>query len=587
VLGRAVYDDPSNKECLAVAADWLHTCLNEHKNCSALAQVGKPLPTRVIDVGDEINPPKLTTSDGKIGTWIALSYCWGGDSKFVHNDKTARDLENGIPVENYPATLRDAIFITRALEIKYIWIDALCIKQDSPEDWAAEAAKMGEVYSDAIISICAANSPSSRTGIFSKRRSTFLQVMLEWKSPAGAGTPTKVFLRSGSELWDHSLQTSALQTRGWTLQEGVLAPRTLSYGAQQMIWECAQYQADEGGRITRSTQDYRSKGFMQQLIRGKKKGFRRPQRTVLEKLSLSAHKEEWWKSFSIANPYDKWNDIGEQFMARSLTKDYDVLPALAGIARVFQNLLEDQYCAGLWKNDFLCSLGWRRNPRYPADNSTRFDPTRPSEYLAPSWSWASITGRQASISSNWKTRDALKASADRMAKIVRVSTVPKDADPFGRVVGGDLVLHTPFCPLEELPPVYTTEREFPEDSIKPQSKSLFQKSVFTTMRDVDANIYEYYQQHKPHESQQFAVIELVRWNKAPGDSLPGIDFLIVETTGRQEGKYRRIGYSSLRKNVLPDRGSVGSEAYSFMAAENEAYSEVLKAKWKKITVTIV
>jgi hypothetical protein len=126
-----------------------------------------------------------------------------------------RDLENDIPVGNYPATLRDAIIITRALGIKVIWIDALCIKQDSPEDWAAEAAKMREVYSDAVLSICAANSPSTRTGIFSKRKFEFSPVVLEWKSPTRAGKPTnKVFLRSGSELWDHSLQTSALQTRG-------------------------------------------------------------------------------------------------------------------------------------------------------------------------------------------------------------------------------------------------------------------------------------------------------------------------------------------------------------------------------------
>jgi hypothetical protein len=115
-----------------------------------------------------------------------------------------------------------------------------------------------------------------------------------------------------------------------------------------MIWECAQYQADEGGRIPRATQDYRSKGSCNSSSGARKKEIRRPRQTFLEKLSLSSHKEEEWReSFSIANPYDKWNDIGEQFMARSLTKDYDVLPALAGIARVFQNVLEDKYCAVL------------------------------------------------------------------------------------------------------------------------------------------------------------------------------------------------------------------------------------------------
>lgn len=585
MLCRSVYEEPSQKECLSVAADWLTTCLNEHEKCSRATHHEKPLPTRVIDVGAECISPKLLTSHGKIGTWIALSYCWGGDSTFIHNDKTVRDLENGIPLIDYPATLRDAIIITRALGIKYIWIDALCIKQDSVEDWVAEAAKMREVYSDAVLTITAANSPTTRTGIFSKRKFEFTPAKLEWRTPTGGST---VSLRSGSELWDHSLQMSALQTRGWTLQEGVLAPRTLSYGAQQMIWECAQYQADEGGRTTRSTQDYRSKGFIQQLIREERKQILRPRHNMLEKLGLkSRSEEEWWKSFAIANPYDKWNDICEQFMARSLTKDYDVLPALAGIARVFQSVLNDDYCAGLWKNDILPSLAWRRNPRYPADNSTRFDLARPSEYLAPSWSWTSILGKLAAMSSNWKTRDALKTSASRTAKVVNVSTTQKNADPFGRVTRGELILRTHFCLVEGLPPVYSADNEFLDDTVRSHSKSPFQRMVFNTMRDVDEDVYEFYQQHQPHPNQHFAVVELMWWDRAPGSLQPGMDFLILESTGRKEDEYRRIGHSSLRKNELPNRESVGGEAYAFMAAENEAYEEVVKARWKKRTVTIV
>jgi hypothetical protein len=58
VLGRAVYMEPSQKGCLSIAADWLHTCLNEHENCNPLTHFKKPLPTRVIQVGDETNPPQ-------------------------------------------------------------------------------------------------------------------------------------------------------------------------------------------------------------------------------------------------------------------------------------------------------------------------------------------------------------------------------------------------------------------------------------------------------------------------------------------------------------------------------------------------
>jgi hypothetical protein len=120
--------------------------------------------------------------------------------------------------------------VTRSLGIKYVWIDALCIKQDSAEDWAREAAKMRDVYSGAVLTVVAANSPSTHSGMFSQRSSESLRATVEWRIPTDSKT-SKIHLRPGSELWDHALSSSSLMGRGWTLQEGLLAPRTLSYGA--------------------------------------------------------------------------------------------------------------------------------------------------------------------------------------------------------------------------------------------------------------------------------------------------------------------------------------------------------------------
>ncbi|CZR63070.1 uncharacterized protein PAC_12967 [Phialocephala subalpina] len=159
---------------------------------------------------------------------------------------------------------------------------------------------MREVYSSAVLTVVATNSPSTHSDIFAKRE-TGERAPLEW------GESTK------------------------SSKEGLLAPRTLSYGAQQMIWECPCYQADEGGRITLATEDYRSKGFIQNLIRIQNTRVVKPQHPLLrkfEKFNLRASKpEKWWKSYAIADPHDKWNDIAGQFMRRSLTKDSDALRA--------------------------------------------------------------------------------------------------------------------------------------------------------------------------------------------------------------------------------------------------------------------
>jgi hypothetical protein len=579
-----VYLDSASKECISVAGEWLRTCLHEHKECSPLRAHASPLPTRVIDVGDENSYPRLVMSNGKIEPWVALSYCWGGDSQFVFNDRTMHDLHRGIPLNSFPATLRDSVVITRSLGIKYIWIDALCIKQDSAEDWAREAARMREVYSGAILTVVAANSPSTHSGIFSQRKPG-KRATLEWRDSTDS-RPNKVQLRPGSELWDHALSSSPLMSRGWTLQEGLLPPRTISYGVQQMIWECPCYQADEGGRITQATEDYRSKGFIQNLIRIQNTEIVKSQ-SFLQKLVLRTSKpEKWWKSYDIADPYDKWNDIAEQFMCRSLTKDFDALPALSGLARVFQHVLNDEYCAGLWKKDILSTLMWNRSPRYPADLSTRFDLARPSDYLAPSWSWTSILGKQSSMSNSWQTREALQVSAHSVTKIVSLRTFPKGEDPFGQVTGGQLVLHTRFGKIEHLPPVYSIEHEFHNDTPKSVTGSAFQELVYTNMRVVDSMVYEFFQKHSPCENQEFGAVELVRWEKAPGSRIPGIDLLLVESTG-QGSSYRRIAQLSLRKSPVPNEDDVSADMYRGTLLENNAYDEVVKASWKKRTVTLV
>lgn len=189
----------------------------------------------------------------------------------------------------------------------------------------------------------------------------------------------------------------------------------------------------------------------------------------------------------------------------------DALPALSGLARAFQPVLKDEYLAGHWKKDIMASLMWSRNPKYPADESTRFDPTRPSEYLAPSWSWASILGNLSAMSNIWKTRDALAISALKVAQILDLHTVTKNYDPFGQVIGGELKMRGRFFPIEHLPPVWSTDNQFPDEPSDFLKLSPFQQIVYNIARLVDVIIYERYQQHKSHPGQIYGAFETIRW----------------------------------------------------------------------------
>jgi hypothetical protein len=50
---------------------------------------------------------------------------------------------NGIPLSSLPKTFLDAIVVTKALGLRYLWIDSLCIIQDDEDDWLAESKTMG------------------------------------------------------------------------------------------------------------------------------------------------------------------------------------------------------------------------------------------------------------------------------------------------------------------------------------------------------------------------------------------------------------------------------------------------------------
>ena len=127
-------------------------------------------------------------------------------------EDTEVSLQAGLPLNKFPATLRDAIIVVRKLNIRYIWIDALCTMQNSPEDWAQEASRMRDVYRGAVVTIAAASASKTSDGLFRERPKPPSYVWLDWLNE-GKPTP-RVFLHPGSELWDSTLSNSAINTRG-------------------------------------------------------------------------------------------------------------------------------------------------------------------------------------------------------------------------------------------------------------------------------------------------------------------------------------------------------------------------------------
>ena len=201
------------------------------------------MPTRVIDVGavDGLQSPRLFLSEELEASYVALSHCWGGAVSPLLTTDSLEPFQDAIPLSSLPANFRDAISITRHLGIQYLWIDSLCIIQDSRDDWEVESKKMVSVYSDALITISAATACRSTDGIFkcSSSSNTILEaISMKISTDGNSDDTVQVSLHeNGEESLGSLLIKSSWAKRGWTLQEDVLSPRLLYYGERQIYWQ--------------------------------------------------------------------------------------------------------------------------------------------------------------------------------------------------------------------------------------------------------------------------------------------------------------------------------------------------------------
>lgn len=83
-------------------------------------------------------------------TYMALSYCWGPPHISVTQLKTTSTnlhvMKEEVAEAPMPKSLSDAVRVCKALNIPYLWVDAVCVIQDSKQDWELESTRMGQVF---------------------------------------------------------------------------------------------------------------------------------------------------------------------------------------------------------------------------------------------------------------------------------------------------------------------------------------------------------------------------------------------------------------------------------------------------------
>ncbi len=209
--------------------------MEEHPTCSRPESLF--FPTRIIDLGQSETDRIFVrnhTAGNTSAKYSALSYCWGGHANFTTTTENITRHENeGIPITSLPKTLQDAIICTRKIGLQYLWVDALCIIQDSALDKSEQIPQIRSIFHYATCTIVPGNAKTVHDGFIRCRPPIRSSGPLPYFTADGK---TGAFRLVPTHFYEYSEEP--VNTRAWTLEEALLSPRLLIYSSGTLLWQC-------------------------------------------------------------------------------------------------------------------------------------------------------------------------------------------------------------------------------------------------------------------------------------------------------------------------------------------------------------
>jgi hypothetical protein len=315
-------------------------------------------------------------------------------------------MKQGFSMDLVLKTFADAFLVVNGLGIQFIWIDSLCIIQDSRGDWLKESAMMGRVYGAAYLNIAATGAVDGSEGLLfdhDPRAVAPTQISIRWE-----GRPEKLYLVVEDEnAWRERFEGFPLCRRAWALQERVLAPRILHFTKEQLIWECRRHVLSESfpNGLPDHLRDYHVvRNFVLPSLQG---------------------------SFPTA-----WARVVKLYTRAELTCPQDKLIAISGLASEMRlcGHASGRYLAGMWESQLPISLLWVRADMDNQPSTCH----RPEHYRAPSWSWASL---DCAVDVDWTV--SLHWRREMLAEVEEISIDAAENDFVRQSVEGSIKISGP------------------------------------------------------------------------------------------------------------------------------------------------
>jgi hypothetical protein len=356
---------------VSLISKWLSLCEGNHgSSCLPIGQQREKPTTnfRVIDV-----ERGCVVEAGPHCRYVVLSYVWGSFPQFKllreNHLRMSKDGSVFALLAELPNTIRDAILLCQKLNEQFLWVDSLCIIQDSPEDKNSQIPDMSHVYSCAVFAIIGAAGNDCNAGLPGVSKREVLQYSEKIRN-------LELLTTRGSVL--HLMSRSVWHTRGWTLQEKVLPNRLLVFTGSEVFFYCGvgfwreDMSLETPGNAILAYPDERN--LLDSDIRVAFRTAQEP--TVL-----------FW---------DIYTPLVASYIDRDLSFESDAINAFSGITSMLQDL--GPFCWGLPNRFFSIALMWQDAP---LRRRTGF----------PSWSWAgwkhNPTRTETTVYYDWRGIDSI------------------------------------------------------------------------------------------------------------------------------------------------------------------------------------
>lgn len=354
---------------LSVVKTWIDRCSKSHKKCNESTE--RWYPTRLLHLKHQDQGVRLIISKDNLpnGRYMTLSHRWGRPQSYTKLEtSTMAQLQTVVDITTLPQIFQDTIKIASFLGIYYLWIDALCIKQDPDDrsDWNIESQTMGKVYANSFLNVSATMSVDGTETLF---RDQDWDLIAPSEIQLSISGRRQTYYALDGDLWGDEISNTPLNDRGWVFQERFLARRVLHFGKRQMGWEC------------------RELGALEMLPNGIPRAYNM---SFLEKARINkrlAKARRQTRQSSDEDWLHDWHSLVTQYSRCRLSDPNDKLIAFAGVGDIVSASANTEFVAGMLKKTLVYDLLWWRD----REDRELFMLNNTSS-RAPSWSWASVDG---------------------------------------------------------------------------------------------------------------------------------------------------------------------------------------------------